>query len=348
MGYGVRRRAADGSRGRGDAGAGIAAKYVEGGWAGGPSQVGKFTFTPNGVTDINRYRYSFNSSTYTGEVTAGTGGAGTVAFAPASPGLNTLRVWPVDNAGWVGPARTYQFWVYAAPKAAWWLLDGNGNDSATGGVNPVTVSDTTTWVDGPLVGEYPNDKALHLTGAGTGAATGGPVVHSAGSFTVTALVNTADVSSTRMAVSQDGMNISGFKLGQLRDSTGCSARLGTACWAFWVADQDSSTSSQTKVMPTIVAGDEQHFAIQPDTWTALAGVYDATAHQLRLYVNGELAGSTPYTASWDAVGPLRIGGTAGYFWSGDLDDVRVYRTALDLGTILRIARGSRNSADIPQ
>jgi hypothetical protein len=336
-------------------GAGIPAVYVENGWSGGPGQTGKFAFASNGVTDISRYRYSFDSTTPTAEVAAGPGGASVslVPYTPTAPGLRTLRVWTVDVAGWVGPVRTYQMWVNAAPKAAWWLLDGNGADAVAGAANPVTVSGSTSWVDGPLAAVFPGDKALRLDGATTAAVTAGPVVHTGGSYTATAMVNATSAASTRVAVSQDGVNISGFRLGLLNDASVCPAGNGPACWAFWAAGQDATGSGHVHAVAAVDPNNPQRFAVQPGTWTALAGVYDAAAHELRLYVNGNLAGVVPFTTTWDAVGGLRIGGArsggvAQQAWSGDLDDVRAFRVALDPGTIDRVALGSRDPADVPQ
>ncbi|HWH01600.1 MAG TPA: LamG domain-containing protein, partial [Pilimelia sp.] len=337
-------------------GTGIDATYEADAWAGQPGKVGKFRFTPNGVPDVHRYRYSFDSTSYTHEVAADAvtkASVSLVAYTPSTPGVHTLRVWIVDTAGWVSAARVHTFWVYVTPRAGWWLLDGNGTDAASGGAHPLTTSGTVTYVDGPLVGEYPGDRALHADGVGTSGATVGPVVHTSGSFTVTALVNTTAATGTRVAVSQDGVNVSGFTLGQINDATLCPTTLGTTCWAFSMANQDVTGSVQTRAVASVHPEDPQRFAVEAGTWTALAGVYDATAQELRLYVNGELAGVTPYAASWDAVGQFRVGrttagGTAQQFWSGDLDDVRAYRAALDDDTIRRVAIGSRDAADVPQ
>ncbi|NJP35273.1 LamG domain-containing protein [Micromonospora sp. HSS6-12] len=336
---------------------GITAKYVENAWAGGPGQAGAFAFKPNGVTDVNRYQYSFDSSTYTGEVGAAANGdsASLISYTPSSPGMHTLRVWTVDKAGWiVDEPEEYQFWVHTAPKAAWWMLDGDGTDSAIDGANPLTVTGTASWPAGALAGVYPTDKALHLDGATTGAATAGPVVQTTGSYTVTAFVKTGGSGGSGVAVSQDGVYASGFRLG-ITDKD-CPTELGSRCWALSLANIDRAVPEPgwTVLRPDpLLKANPQYFAIKPDTWTHLAGVYDAGAGKLRLYVNGVAAGEMSFTATWDAVGRLRIGhandGTSAVQrWSGDMDDVRVYRVALDDNTIGRISQGSRGTADIPQ
>ncbi len=68
-----------------------------------------------------------------------------------------------------------------------------------------------------------------------------------------------------------------------------------------------------------------------NVWTHLAATYDGAA--VRLYVNGALSGSTTAAGSLPAsAGPFRIGGNAIWdeFFSGQLDDLRLYNRALSL------------------
>ncbi|WP_084285447.1 LamG-like jellyroll fold domain-containing protein [Solirubrobacter soli] len=71
-----------------------------------------------------------------------------------------------------------------------------------------------------------------------------------------------------------------------------------------------------------------------NTWTHLAGTYDGTT--LKLYKNGALISSKAVTGSINAgTGPLKIGGNAiwGEWFAGQIDDVRVYNTALTAAQI---------------
>jgi hypothetical protein len=71
-----------------------------------------------------------------------------------------------------------------------------------------------------------------------------------------------------------------------------------------------------------------------NTWTHLASTYDGA--QLRLYVNGVQVGSRAQTGSiLVSTGPLRVGGNAVWreFFSGLIDEVRVYNRALSPGEI---------------
>ena len=64
-------------------------------------------------------------------------------------------------------------------------------------------------------------------------------------------------------------------------------------------------------------------------WTFLAATYDGTS--IRLYANGDQVSSTPATGSINASSSaLQIGGDSlyGQFFSGMIDEARIYRTAL--------------------
>jgi hypothetical protein len=71
-----------------------------------------------------------------------------------------------------------------------------------------------------------------------------------------------------------------------------------------------------------------------NTWTHVAATYDATT--LRLYVNGVQVGSTPRTGALaTSTNPLTIGGDPiyGQYFTGLIDEVRVYSTALSASQI---------------
>lgn len=75
-------------------------------------------------------------------------------------------------------------------------------------------------------------------------------------------------------------------------------------------------------------------ALPLNAWSHLAVTYDGAA--VRLYVNGTQVGSTPQTGSiTTSAGPLRIGGNAvwGEYFTGLIDEVRVYDTALTAAQI---------------
>ena len=69
-----------------------------------------------------------------------------------------------------------------------------------------------------------------------------------------------------------------------------------------------------------------------NTWIHLAATYDGT--NARFYTNGTLAAAARVAVQPNDTFPLRIGASAtesagGYWFPGRVDDVRVYRVALD-------------------
>ena len=66
-----------------------------------------------------------------------------------------------------------------------------------------------------------------------------------------------------------------------------------------------------------------------NVWVHLVGVYDASARQLRLYVNGNLEGTASNVTVWSATGNFNIGrASGGNYVPGFIDDVRVYAGVL--------------------
>lgn len=166
-------------------------------------------------------------------------------------------------------------------------------------------------------------SGLAFDGTGSGAATAASPLVTTSSLTVSAWVYLTNGSVSRTAVSQDGANESPFALGY--DAT------AGGRWVFSATDADSPTSAAgAAAVSTSVA---------LNTWTHLTGVYDNEAGELRLYVNGALAGSIPFFHPWAANGGLvvgrdkKLGGQADR-WLGTVDDVRAYQGVLADVTIL--------------
>jgi hypothetical protein len=94
-------------------------------------------------------------------------------------------------------------------------------------------------------------------------------------------------------------------------------------WQFW-----TGSGSGWKSMP---AG-----PVVLNTWIHLAATYDGST--VRFYTNGVLAASASVTVRLNDSCPLRIGagateGAGNYWFPGRVDDVRVYRVALDAAHI---------------
>ncbi|SMD20151.1 LamG domain-containing protein, partial [Kibdelosporangium aridum] len=142
-------------------------------------------------------------------------------------------------------------------------------------------------------------------------------------FTVSAWVNIKVNHGARAAVSQDGALFPGFALWFRAEPDGT-----RPTWAFGMPN--STTSSKGVQIVHSPVG-----MPQLNTWTHLTGVYDPKNKQLRLYVNGVLAG----TVAMDAVpefapGKVRIGrtiwdGKPGVdHWKGAIDEVQLHDRAL--------------------
>ncbi|WP_062312687.1 LamG domain-containing protein [Demequina rhizosphaerae] len=212
------------------------------------------------------------------------------------------------------------------PEPTWaWPLMGDGAASAGG-------------VDLDFAGTYVLDPAgLALDGTSGFAATStpGPVVTTE-SFTVVAWVSrTPDRLEGAAAVSQIGEVAGAFYLSC--DDGSCDFTMKTA---------DSSDSSTT----FRAAGEAPQ--VTDGAWHHAAGVYDAEAGELRLFVDGTLTATTPFNRPWQATGPLEIGsslsdGVPVNFWPGAIAGVAVYDSALTDDEVATVAATEPPSAAPP-
>jgi RHS repeat-associated protein len=206
------------------------------------------------------------------------------------------------------------------------------------------------WGQGNDAAQPADGAATFTTASVQEVSAGAAVLNTTASFTVSAWVNLTDNTLNRTAVSQDGTRTSGFFLGYSQT---------TNRWTFSrvSADSDSSTAvrSLSDIPPLLGA------------WTHLVGVYDTTAGQMRLYVNGVLQSAPAPTGNWNATGAFVAGrakwaGAATNRWSGGIDDVRAYQKVLsddqvrtlagdeNPGRLLRVrrtalAQGSKTTTD---
>jgi len=209
----------------------------------------------------------------------------------------------------------------------WDLGDGTGTTAAdTSGFTPTgddgTLPAGASWADVNVDDARPSDGGLpelptvvNLDGTG-GIVTKRPALDTSQSFSVTTWVRLTQA-TWAAAVAQDGSSGSGFYLlyGQKWNR-----------WAFQMNNVDADDPPVAVAMSTSVP--------ELGRWTHLAGVYDADAHELRLYVNGKKEGAATLGATaWNATGPLTIGqgkwnGKVADRWPGDLASVRTYAGVL--------------------
>src|SRR5437763_1882575 len=133
------------------------------------------------------------------------------------------------------------------------------------------------------------DASAVLTLDGVAGSLSSPAtVRTDSSFAVAASVKVKSIGRSQVVVSQDGNRVSGFSLRVDPDGTS----------VFGIPKSDSESAGWDTVKgPKLVAGQ----------WTHLAGVFDAVAGELRLYVNGVRVAAAKHTALWSATGQLQAG-----------------------------------------
>jgi hypothetical protein len=211
-----------------------------------------------------------------------------------------------------------------ADRADWRFDDRTGTtatDASSRGVN-ATLKGGVSWIGGRN-----GLSGMNLDGTSGFAQAPGPVVDTTQSFTVagwTYLLNAG--ADNRSVIAQDGNRLSSFSLGY----NGTSKK-----WMALVPSVDADNPGQ---QVTILSSTE---AALPGQWTHLAMSYDATLHQLRLYVNGMLSGVQVGVTVLPATGPMSVGrarwnGVNSAFFPGVVDEVRVFGKALSDGEVRRV------------
>jgi RHS repeat-associated protein len=217
-----------------------------------------------------------------------------------------------------------------APMARWRMAEtaGAGTARDTAGNTPGTATNVT-W-------SSERGGAAAFNGTSSVVTTAGPVVDTGRSFTVAAWVLPTNNSASRAVLSQEGSSESGFNLKV--------DALASGTWAMSMSDRDDPTSGSTFVRSP------QPAAL--NTWTHVAGVFDAGAKQMRLYVNGSLAASQALPATfvpWTATGPLSIGrfrwhGMLSDYFAGSISDVQSYSRVLTSTEVNNVFAGTAPAA----
>ncbi|MFL6140681.1 MAG: LamG domain-containing protein [Labedaea sp.] len=293
-----------------------------------------FTFTANGVTDVASYEYGWNDPPAT-QVAAPSLGAGVTrpltppppsAADPTRAGQLTLYVRSLDRAGNKSPIKRYTFLIGSAssPAGEWLLNETSGNtlNDSSGYDHHAALSGGTLGTPGPR----PGATALVLDGIDDYAATAGPVLDTTTSFTVAGWVKLIDSAAIQQTiVSQLGSLNSAFYLQKVGNN-----------WAMTVQSVDTDAPVWVRVPSSS--------AVAVGVWTHLAGVYDQASGSVRLYVNGELAGSATGASAFPAPNALWIGrawyrGRAVDPFAGAISGMRVWDRVLHPSEITRLPAG---------
>ncbi|HEY8987048.1 MAG TPA: LamG-like jellyroll fold domain-containing protein, partial [Streptomyces sp.] len=300
-----------------------------------PGQAVTFSLAPNEKEDSKVVSYEYKLST---ESTWSSSG-GKVTFVPKRSGTFTFQARAKDNvgSGRIGATNQVDFLVSNDDqRTGRWnfgeasgvavdtvTVDGGAQNAALAGG---AVRDDrgrrgtlTRDVSGAVLETPVTDKGLSLDGTAGYAATTAPVVDTRASYTVSAWARLNGLpAGNKTVLAQEGAYYSGFYL---------SYQSAVGTWTIRTSPSDDANgniSQQTVVAKQpAVAG----------AWTHLAMVYDASAKEIRLYVNGKLQGSDPVAPSWAASGPLQIGralwrDTYTDYFPGSVDEVATWQSAL--------------------
>lgn len=254
----------------------------------------------------------------------------TPAPAPTAP----VGVAPAPAASAVAPARTAPAPLEVLnPCRAILAFDqdqGNTIPDLTGnGYNGKLVGEDSTWIKAA----NPNASGLRLSGSNY-VEIAAPVVNTAQSFTVAARVrlDKMETRQNQIVATINGDVVGGFELGFFAYT---SVNSPGGMFGFARAADDSKSASGAKA--------RTKYPVTTNVWYHIAGVYDASAQTISLYLNGNLQTNVPCTSAWQATGKTIIGhglwgGRSGSFLSGVVRDVRFYAIALTPDQIKEIAR----------
>jgi hypothetical protein len=263
----------------------------------GPAVPVPSTFAATGPLAVGRVRFNSNDN-----------------WNPFAGDIGDVRVWDRVVTGAEVAAM-----VAATPVASWDFDEVSGTtafDSTPYQRNATLTSGASWSTTGGHRGDDPG--ALSLGGVSAAFVTG-PILRTDQSFSVAAWVKLADTNGYHTVLSQDGTYASAF---HLQYSKGGVDR--------WVLVCPSSDSLSPAAFPMATS-------LAPPTlnvWVHLVGVYDASARQLRLYVNGNLEGTANNVTIWSATGNFNVGrGSGSSYLPGQIDDVRVYAGVLSAGEI---------------
>ncbi len=211
-----------------------------------------------------------------------------------------------------------------ASLQAYYTFDNTPNDSSGHGHNG-TLEGAAAYTSTAKVGA----AALGVDGsAGTFFDVPGQVLDTRQSYSVAAWVNLNAIGNNFQTFACiEGANVCTFYLQIVGDPN-----VGHK-FAMAVENSDSTSGGGVRAVA--------NFVPNTNTWYHLTGVYDAVAGQIRIYVNGQLQGSAPYTTAFQGTKDTVIGrgefGGPGDYVNGKIDDVHFYQGVLTDAQIAGLA-----------
>ncbi|WP_149181314.1 LamG-like jellyroll fold domain-containing protein [Streptomyces sp. TRM49041] len=302
---------------------------------GGPGVKGTWTFKPaSGDTTNVSYQYTLSGMTTWPTVT---GSSPTVSITPERSGTYTLWARAKDNVGRYGAWNAVDFLVAAGagPIATYHFDEDSGAavDTATTGPtrHPATLASGAVRDDrgrrglithdatGQPLATPVTDKGLAMNGSTGWASTSGQVLETRSSYTVSAWVRVDPASTKTVTV-----------LSQTPDTTSPYTQKYSPFiisyggkWSLRVFSTEGTWSREAMTPTSYPKG----------VWTHVAGVHDAAAKKVHLYVNGKLQASVDAGTPWSADGNMEIGRTIyadNYVdqFHGSIDEVTVWQRSL--------------------
>ena len=240
------------------------------------------------------------------------------SFFPGMLKYNSTYFWRVDEVNspniWKGPV--WSFTTEAGPfacAAAYYMFDGDANDSSGNG-NHGTENGSPAYVAGKF------DQAISLDGGGEYVNCGnGSSLNPADAVTVAAWIYPTSYGSSSAEIVTKLDTQSNQRAYALRLDSSSNKLL------FFVSPDGTNEAGNA----VSVASDS---SIPLDQWTHVAGTYDGSS--IKVYVNGVADGSEHYSSdiyssSADlCIGALFISGSPARYFSGRIDEVRIYDSAL--------------------
>jgi hypothetical protein len=307
-------------------------------WNGGIGVAGKFTFSPNGASDVVKFQWRFNGGTVkTKSVSKGT--SYSPMLTPESDLDQMLEVRSIDHAGNTSTWTKYQFYVRPQPESAgYWKFDEGSGTKAYSSIGEAagTRYGGSSWVSSDINGSVAGTSGYAVALDGTNDFVRMPPVlttnHAAG-YTVSVWAKLDDLEGYQYPISINGDNTSIFTIYYQPESDK---------WCLRVNGADDPTSDSR-----VWACSDQ----QPEAgkWTHLVGQYDKPAGKVQLWVNGgpNNGQSTPGTlteadapAAWRAAGSIEVGrgygSSFGGYVDGAIDEVRAHQRVLIESEIVHI------------
>ncbi|MFC4851873.1 LamG-like jellyroll fold domain-containing protein [Actinophytocola glycyrrhizae] len=217
-----------------------------------------------------------------------------------------------------------------------WQLDESSGAAAADSVG--TRGGTVTG--GATFGQGRVGNSVQLNGTTAAVATTGTDLRTDKSFTVAAWVWLDNPDTDATAVSVNGTNTSRFRLGYLAGSRGTPG--------FWVFEMPTADGGGAPVQATLSTSPSEL-----GKWMHLVGAYDSASGMMWLYVDGDRQRDNTFDSPWQASGGLQIGRSldadvSGRYWSGGVDDVRLYAGALDRERVKALYRSFPTEAPPPE